>query len=158
VADSLIWYGQSSRFELRALDRTGEVRRIVRLARAPSSIRSADIDASLAAVRGDLERQGASPNLIRRILESEFAAAYPLHGPLLSARTGDLWVERFRNHIIPDESPREWDIFDPEGRLRGSITLPAGFQVAEAGADYLLGVHADSIGVQRVRLYRLNGG
>lgn len=156
VADSLIWYGQSSRFELLALDRTGEVRRIVRLARAPSSITSADIDASLAAVREDLERQGAHPNLIGRILETEFAATYPLHGPLLAARSGELWVERFRNHILPDDRPREWDIFDPEGRLRGSITLPAGFQVAEAGAGYLLGVHVDSVGVQRVRLYRIN--
>lgn len=158
VGESLIWYGQSSRFELRAFGRDGAVRRIVRLARAPSSVTRADIEANLSAVREDLERQGANPNLLRRILESEFAATYPLHGPLLAARSGELWVERFRNHIIPDEGPRQWDVFDPEGRLRGSITLPAGFQVTEAGADYLVGVHADSVGVQRVRLYRIACG
>jgi hypothetical protein len=158
VVDSLIWFGHSSRFELHALDRTGEVRRIVRLVRTPVAITRAEIDAMQEAVRGDLERGGANPNLIQRILDTDYAATYPLHGRILADHSGNLWVERFRNHLLPDDSPRAWDLFDAEGRLRELVWLPEGFQLAQVGEDYLLGVQTDSLGVQRVQLYTRGPG
>ncbi|MCZ0934148.1 MAG: 6-bladed beta-propeller [Gemmatimonadetes bacterium] len=150
---NLAWVGQSGRFELVAHDRTGAVRRIVRLDRAPPAVTQPEIDEAQAAVERSL--QGASGPAVERILATEYASHHPVHGTILADKAGNLWVERYRSHLLADPGPQEWDIFDGEGRLVGHLATPSDFEITDIGADFVLGFHTDELGVQTVRMYRL---
>lgn len=151
---NLAWYAHSSRFELAGHDRSGSVRRIVRTNRIPKAVTQAEIDDSRAAAGERL--RGMSGPAIDRIRATEFASTHPLHGRFLFDEAGNLWVERYSSDLIADSGAREWDIFDPEGRLTGSLTTPGGFRITYIGTRSVLGVHADSLGIETVRMYRLD--
>ncbi len=153
---NVAWVGQSGRFELVAHDRTGSVRRIVRLDREPRAVTQPEIDEAQAAVERSL--QGASGPAVERILATEPASHHPVHGALIADKAGNLWVERYRSHLLEDPGPQEWDIFDNEGRLVGYLETPSDFEITDIGADFILGFHTDELGVQTVRMYRLVRG
>lgn len=153
---SLAWVGQSGRFELVGHNRAGTVRRIVRLDREPLAVTQPEIDEAQAAVERSL--QGASGPAVERILATEYASHHPVHGALLADQAGNLWVERYRSHLLEDPGPQEWDIFDAEGRLVGYLATPSDFEITDIGADFVLGFHTDELGVQTVRMYRLVRG
>jgi len=153
---SLAWVGQSGRFELVGHDRTGAVRRMVRLDREPRAVTQPEIDEAQAAVERSL--QGASGPAVERILATEYASHHPVHGVLLADRAGNLWIERYRHHLLEDPGPQEWDVFDAEGRLVGYLATPTDFEITDIGADFVLGFHTDELGVQTVRMYRLQRG
>ncbi len=150
---SVAWVGQSGRFELVAHDRTGAVRRIVRLERVARAVTAEETAEAQAAVEQSL--QGASGPAVERILATEYARQHPVHGTLLTDRAGNLWVERYRSHLLGDPGPQEWDVFDGEGRLAAYLVTPSDFQITDIGADFVLGFHTDELGVQTVRMYRL---
>ena len=51
-----------------------------------------------------------------------------------------------------------WAAFDPEGRLLGSLQMPASFLLRYIGEDVVVGVRTDELGVQRVVVYQLIKG
>jgi hypothetical protein len=61
-------------------------------------------------------------------------------------------VSDFR--LTPDE-PGRWTVFDPEGRMLGTVATPARFRVFSIGTDYVLGVWRDDMDVEHVRLFTL---
>ena len=156
VGGTLAWYGHSSDFELVGHDRTGSVRRIVRMNRTPKAVTQEEVAESQAEVEKSLE--GMSGPAVERFLETEFASTHPVHGMLMSDETGSLWVQRYRNRFALDPGPGEWDIFDAEGRLTGYLTIPNEFRITEIGGQFVLGVHSDALGVETVRMYRLLRG
>ena len=99
--------------------------------------------------------RGMSGPAAERIRETEFAGTYPVHGALRPGRDGGLWVERYRSPLVQDSVPREWDVFDAEGRLAGHLTTPGAFRITDAGERFVLGIHTDALGVQTARMYRL---
>ena len=156
VGGTLAWVGHPSDFELVGHDRTGSVRRIVRMNRTPKAVTQEEVAESQAEVEKSLE--GMSGPAVERILETEFASTHPVHGMLMSDETGSLWVQRYRNRFAQDPGPGEWDIFDAEGRLTGYLTIPNEFRITEIGGQFVLGVHSDALGVETVRMYRLLRG
>lgn len=150
----LVWYGHSSRFELAGHDRSGSVRRVVRVDRVRRAVTQAEIDESRAATEESL--RGMSGPAVERIRATEFAGNHPVHGRVLSDEAGNLWVERYRSDLVEESGAREWDIFDDEGRLIGYLATPGDFRITWIGAQSVLGVHSDSLGVQTVRRYRLD--
>jgi hypothetical protein len=91
--------------------------------------------------------------LERMVAETEFPPTVPAHGNRMYADAlGHLWLQEYR--IGPNE-PYRWSIFDRAGRWLGIVQTPTDFTVNEIGADYVLGVSQDSLGVQYVRMYRL---
>ena len=48
-----------------------------------------------------------------------------------------------------------WTVFDPRGRMLGTIETPGSGRVTEIGEDYLLGIWTDELDVEQVRMYRL---
>lgn len=162
VADSLIWYAHTSRFEFRVVDRDGSVLRIVRVNRTPRPVTEEDMAQARARVEESLARQGATAATARRIMETEFADTHPVHGQMLVDALRYLWVAGSRRSLLDSDHPEErqerWDVFDPDGRLLGRVTTPDGFRVAQIGEAFVLGVHTDALGVERVRLYRLERG
>lgn len=155
AGDSLVWAGHTADFQLRGFDAEGTLRRIIRLDRRPEPVTSRDVEAILEHV-GEDEGEGFA----RLLQQTGFADHYPVHGRLLVDELGYLWVERFRlsarlGGAAPQEAREAWDIFEPDGRLVATLTLPEGFETARAGEDFVMGVHTDRLGVQRIQVYPL---
>lgn len=64
----------------------------------------------------------------------------------------NLWVSEGR--ALPADAT-DADVFDPAGKLLGSVALPAGFALSEVGHDYILGVWKDDVGLEHVRRYEI---
>lgn len=153
---TVAWYGHSSRFELMGYDATGSLRKVVRMERAPRPVTDADMDKARAELEEGL--RGMTGPAVERMLAMEFATTHPVHGELLSDATGHLWVERYRDEFAEDPGPQAWDIFDADGRLAGHLEAPSGLRITDVGARSVLGVHTGPLGVETVRLYRLQRG
>lgn len=65
---------------------------------------------------------------------------------------GHLWVADYRRPR--DEEPR-WSVFDPNGRLLGTVPMPPKFGALQIGGDFVLGHWVDDLDVEHVQLYRL---
>jgi hypothetical protein len=49
-----------------------------------------------------------------------------------------------------------WEIFSPEGEWLGAMRTPAGFDVLQIGADYIVGVRRDDVDMEHVEVRYLN--
>lgn len=81
-----------------------------------------------------------------------FHETMPAYSAIEPDTEGNLWVADYR--AGPDD-PFRWTVFDIEGRLLGSLDMPAGLTVHEIGADYVLGVTRNEMDVEQVVLHRL---
>jgi hypothetical protein len=96
----------------------------------------------------------------------------PPLGRMLVSADGAIWVER-HDHQSPaeawvirsysgfDRTPRTetiWDLFTPEGRFRGNVTLPPRFSPMAVTEGAAIGVLKDELDVEYVVRYRVEGG
>jgi hypothetical protein len=65
---------------------------------------------------------------------------------------GWLWAEVY--NFEPDQ-PRDWVVFDPEGRARGTVRTPPGLEIEWIGRAAVLGVWRDEFEVEHVHRHRL---
>ena len=67
------------------------------------------------------------------------------------APDGRLWVEAFGS------AGNRWDVFDPEGRLLGSVPLVEWKEhsVPAFGTDHMLTIHQDSLELDHVDVWRI---
>ncbi|MBX3133719.1 MAG: hypothetical protein KF689_10080 [Gemmatimonadaceae bacterium] len=63
-----------------------------------------------------------------------------------------IWLERFR---MPGVTQQRWDVLSPEGKLLGEVATPEGVTVLRIGRDHLVGRARDSLGVERVQIFRV---
>jgi hypothetical protein len=92
----------------------------------------------------------------RRLLESDdlpLDEFVPAMEDIVIDSQGLIWVAHFRLPWRPD---RVWDVLSPDGEWLGPMTTPEGMKVLEIGDDYILGVHADQLGTERVRVFTLH--
>lgn len=70
-------------------------------------------------------------------------SAQPYFTQLVVDDANNVWIGRIgrRNAL-----PREYDIFDPDGRFLGTVAMPA-IRVHEIGEDYVAGVRTDDLGI-----------
>lgn len=80
-----------------------------------------------------------------------FPETLPAHGEMVVDDLGNLWVAEYG---LPTES-QGWAVYGPGGLLLGRVATPPDGTVTHIGADFVLGVWRDDVGVERVRMYRL---
>jgi hypothetical protein len=125
-------------------------------------VTEADLDAEEEVTLAELPAEyqnGKSRREIRRIPHGELmpatgsaedgVAATPV---ILLDDLGYLWVQEFAG---PRDAERMWSVFDPKGDHIGTLSVPRAFLLRQAGADYILGIHRDELGVQSVQVYSL---
>ncbi|MDE2796535.1 MAG: hypothetical protein OXL34_17100 [Gemmatimonadota bacterium] len=71
---------------------------------------------------------------------------------LLVDDLGTVWVGSYRADA---SATRLYHVYDPEGPFLVRVTMPAGVEVLEIGADYVLGITRDALDVERVVLLNL---
>lgn len=145
-------FGENESYELALVAPDGVVKRLVRRKVEPRPVTDADF-ASLMDVRLALISDPAR----RREVESTYRslprpATMPFYDAVLLDDESNLWVRDFEPTTI---NPLAWTVFDPEGRMLGTVTLPDGLEIKQIGDDFLLGVWRDDLDVQHVRMYAL---
>ncbi len=99
------------------------------------------------------ERSDAERAMHRQHLESMAVPdTRPAYGRLLVDADGDLWAAEYSRYPFP---PAQWTVFDPDGRLLGTVDTPERFDLQQVGPDWVLGVWRDPLGVEYVRRYPL---
>lgn len=162
-ADRIV-LGHGADRELRVLG-TGDgtpIKRIVRWTGESRDVTSADVDAEKAREKAQFEQFGGdakAPPFARGMYETNTHSARPvadvmpaMNGIRLGT-DGRIWIREF--YKTGDTLPRSWIGFDEEGRFVCRLKTPRFADFEEFGADYLLVVEQDSLGVERVRSYPL---
>jgi hypothetical protein len=141
------WQGTTDAYEIVLRRADGTPERIVRRGMEPMPVRGAWLD-SLRRVQ--VAEHG--PEAGKSLDQVQIPERLPAFERLLVDDGGNLWVQRTP---MPGIVPPEWDVFDAEGQMLGTVTMPAGFRATHIGADFVLGVWTDEDGVEYVRTYAL---
>ena len=84
--------------------------------------------------------------------DSPIRETMPAYRSILVDRVGNLWVEEYRR---PGDTLPRWTVFNGEGELLGTLSLPDRFVVNDVGNDCVLGRWSDEMDIEHVRLYGL---
>lgn len=149
-------HGWSTRDEFGVYDNEGDLTMLVRGPASPRAPTSAEIQAVRDAF---LEQRGDSPATQQQLASAGIADSVALYNRIVTSTDGHVWRERFdaSAHDGPwaPRHPAVWDIFAPDGTLRGAVETPAHFRLLSAGNDWVAGVHVDEMDVQTPRVYPL---
>jgi len=152
VSGPNFFYGSQDAWEIEVRDQAGGLVRLIRRDKAPIPV----IDAHVDAVMADMIDQADDSDQVRQyrrlFREAPLPEFHPAYGFIYADALGFLWVEEAR---VPGEETRFTTIFDPKGRMVGSVILPNRFQAFEIGEDYVLGRSVDELGVEYLVLYGL---
>jgi hypothetical protein len=154
--------GEPARFEVRFRDRAGSLTRILRVAGPATAVTPEAIQRRL---------NGYGPSGSAREFHEAWADAggtadsIPHFQRLEFDGAGRLWVQRFP---VSDLDRGAWIVFGADGRPVARAETPpislngdgASLKLFEIANEHLIGVHRDSLGVQRLAAYRVdeNGG
>lgn len=158
--DDRIVLGHASETELRVHRATEglPVDRIIRWTVGDRTVRSEDISAERARFSAQYANMTAEQRaiLVDPMLSEKRPVAdrFPAFGRLRLARDGRIWVREFPRPQDPPE--HRWLAFAADGRFACKLVTPRYEDVLEFGADYVLTHERDSLGVERVRQYRLS--
>ena len=128
--------------------------RIVRRDGDPGSPTQADLDAYYARRFANIPDDDRT-NALNAVRDMPLVESYPAFMGIMSDLAGHLWV---REYLGSAEGGLVWTVFDPEGRVQGLMETPPGLRVFEIGADYILGIVYDDLGVEYVQLWPLSRG
>ncbi|MCY4400256.1 MAG: 6-bladed beta-propeller [Gemmatimonadetes bacterium] len=144
-------------YEIRAFEPAGALSRIVRRDHALVAPTPTHTDAEIerrVALRPPEQQAERRQELRRTFEEVPIAETFPAFDQIVADALGHLWVEEYDLPGEPRTNPL-WTVFDPEGRALGFVETPAGMNVYEIGADYILGRVTDDLGVEYVQVWSL---
>ena len=152
VGPDRFYYGSGDSWEVKAYDPAGQIRRLVRLARAPLSVRDADLSAVIEEEVAEADDPSQAPEIRAGFEEMPVPDFMPAFAGIHVDALGFLWVERYRR---PGDEMPIFDILNPEGALVGRASLPVGSDILEVGPDFVLLLQRDELGVEFLRLFEL---
>ena len=150
-----LYAGETDRYEIGVYDPSGRLQRIIRLQRPVRPVAEEDVQT----VRSRQRATKGAPSLVREtrksmVEEMPVPPTMPAFASLETDAARNLWVKEYPGAADPD-APSRWDVFDPDGRMLGALSMPGRFRVTQIGSDYVLGVWKDDLDVEHVRLYPL---
>lgn len=155
VGDGPIYAAEGGRWEIRVLRPDGTLEALMRRRHARRAAEARDVEAAIErrmAELGPRVPDRVREPLRRRFEETPARDTLPAISDLVADADADLWARQF----TPDpDDPGRWWVFDGRGRLRATVRTPPGLRVEAVGRDRVIGVHVGGLGVERVRVHRL---
>ena len=152
-----IGHGSEAQLLLYDVRRETRLVRVIRWDPGDRDVQPSDVAAEYAKLRQSYADMDAS---LRALFDPFFsderpvADQFPAFSGLQLGSDGRVWI---REHPRPDAAEsQKWVGFDREGHFDCSVTVNVD-QIYEFGADYLLVLHKDDLGLERVQLYDLEG-
>jgi len=154
VTGNRVWVGVSDSYELMGFGPTGDLRSVVRLDRPTLRVEQTDRSRFL-----EHQLSGIEDDDLRRTYESfhqivDFPETMPAFSALKSDPLGYVWVQDYRPPW--EEGEPEWRAFETSGNQVAVLQTPEGLQIQEIGADYVMGLWRDPLGIEHIRVYRLS--
>ncbi len=143
VRESEAWITSGEAPEVRVYDLDGRLIRIGRVDRDPMPVTEEMREQYIA----------ARPNQAEVIDDMPRRETVPAFTSLLVDDLGLVWASWY---VWDPARPTTWTVFDPDGRALGTVETPAGFDVQQIGADFMLGLARTELDVEQVRRYRLD--
>lgn len=111
---------------------------------------------AVARLRGEA-LAGVTNERTRPVVEARFAreavpAELPAFRALLPDADAAVWLEEWRSE---ESAPAAYAVIDADGKWLATVAMPPGFTLATVGPDWVLGIHRDADGVQRVMRFGL---
>lgn len=149
-AEGRVWSGVSDRYRLRLHEPAGDTVRVVERAAAPVEVAASERDSLPAQLKWFTDQGG-------RIDLSRVPRHKPAFVSILTDDQGWLWV---RPALPATERNAAFDVFDPEGRYQGRVSLPIvhmdGMPLIIRGDRIYAAVLSDE-GVPQVVRFRIQG-
>jgi hypothetical protein len=146
------FFSDSEDYEIGVYQSDGKLLRLVRLAKANREVTNRDKDILRTEWLGEGSDVPGETPYQRWVREMEFPETMPAHGRVKGDSEGNLWVF---DYSPPGDSISQVTIFDGEGRMLGTVSMPPGLVVHQIGHDFVAGVWRDQLGVEQVRIHRL---
>ncbi len=153
VAGDLFFYGSQDAWQIEVRDRTGRLVRLIRRDKPLQPVTDAQVATVMEEGADEAATSEQAREFRRMLRQAPIPEFHPAYGAIYADRTGCLWVEETR--VPGGDAARHTTIFDPAGRMIGSLVLPDSLRVEQIGEDYVLGRWTDDLGVEYVRLYPL---
>ena len=147
--------GESSGFEIRLRDSSGELRRVLRVDREPEFVTSAHLD-SIRALLGTPASISPRDLALLYLDEVPTGGQIPLFSELRFDDAGRLWVADYvppRVLLVPDTT--WWTVFDQTALPLARVATGRSDNILEFGEDHILLRETDEMDVQRVAMYRI---
>ena len=163
--DGGLLYGRNDEYRIRRYDAVGNLTRIFTM-----PFETEPVDEAERAVVEEVLLQAMEAAL--QSSPFRFAESFPAFHRFVSGPRGTLWVQGvIRPSELPDASQLNtifdnfesfltdphlgfgsemWDVFDADGRLLGTVTMPAGFRPLKFTDDAVYGVWRDDLGIEYV--------
>lgn len=152
VGPDLFYVASGDSWEIQAFDPAGKLRKVFRLRRAPSPVRSEDLEAMIQSEVDEASDPSAAPGIRTEYEKMPVPDFMPAFAGLHADSRGYLWVERYRP---PGEDNPVFDILAPDGALVGWVALPPGSDILEIGENAVVVLHRDELEVEYVRVFGL---
>jgi len=152
VSEGSFFFGSGDKYEIEVFDPTGRLSMIIRWGRDRVPVTSEDLDALLR-LRESAAETSEEASVIRRELEAVPAGdLFPSYLGFEIDRSGFLWV---RDYPRPSVTDQVYHIFDPLGKMSGTLALPVGIEILEIGVDHLLDLYRDEFDVEYIHRYKI---
>ena len=148
--DNLV-FGYSQRAELRMVNPSGALQRVLRWHATPVPITSEE-------KRQWDEDQVVGRESGRRVQLGDYPWL-PEHKAFFDKLRGDDEGNLWARALAPrDPSPERWTVFGAEGRWLGVVRMPDGLRLSQVARGRVYGVHRDDLGVATARVHRIERG
>ncbi|MYA10582.1 MAG: hypothetical protein F4087_04685 [Gemmatimonadetes bacterium] len=147
--------GESARFEIRLRDSSGELRRVLRVAREPEFVTSAQLD-SIRLLMGTPASISPEDLALQYLDDVQAGGQIPFFSELRFDDAGRLWVADYvppRVLLLPDTI--WWTVFDRDALPLARMATGRSDNILELGEDHVLLRETDEMDVQRVAMYRI---
>jgi hypothetical protein len=175
LSDDLeLFFGVTSTYRISVFDADGSLRRVVTKPSEPVPVTERDREMMWEVIEQQVRAAvpGASfMEVMRQARQSiTFADFFPAFVSMSIGPSGSIWVQHLRPpadvpedelatyDMTQDIGSREWDVFDPDGRYLGVVTMPPRFTPRLILGGRIYGVWRDDVDVQYVMRLRIVEG
>lgn len=150
--EAVIFAGTNDTYEIMVLSASGDLEMRLRRPVDPEPATAADGNALIEYQLSQIDDSTLRERQ-RRVLDGlPTADAKPAYAGILADRAGYLWVQRYD---ALSEAPPTYDVFSPAGAWHTTVVLPTGVRPLDIGQDYLVAHWTDDLGVEYIRVLRL---
>jgi len=172
LSDELeLFFGITDAYRISVFDPEGNLRRIVTKPSQPDPITDRDKDMMWEVIERQI-REAVPPAAFMQVMEQtrrsvSFAEFFPAFVGMSIGPNGSIWVQHLRPpaqvteeeletyDMTQDIGSRDWDVFDPDGRYLGVVTMPPRFTPRRIVEGKIYGVWRDDLDVQYVTRLRI---
>lgn len=156
-AEGRLYVGMAREREIEMRDATGSLLGFIRWSGPDRTVTASVVEAYRQELLAEANEASAAQQRLQEARVSDdrpVSERFPAHAGLWAGEEGDLWVHEYPRPDRPDQG-REWLIFDREGRFQCHADIPEDLMLFEIGADYVLALIRDDLGVEYLGRYAL---